>query len=157
MEETRNPYTPPKSEILIAPEKHVPGVMRVFSPAQGSLAALLGGPLAGTYVVCTNFLALANRKRAWLAAVCGTAIAAAITFGHLEVPNASIGYDALVFVTPAIIAWLVIGGAQFTKAQIVESTTLTPHSNRRVAGVVLLGLLIFAAVGLVVGHFLHHR
>ena len=38
-----------------------------------------------------------------------------------------------------------------------ESTTLTIHSNRRVAGVVLLGLVTFAAMGQVVGHFLPHR
>jgi hypothetical protein len=42
---------------------------------------------------------------------------------------------------------LIIERAQFTKAQIAESSTLVRHSNGRVAGIAVLGLLIFAAVG----------
>ena len=157
VEETQNPYAPPKANIWIAPEKQGPGIRKVYSPAQGSLGAFLGGPLAGTYFVCMNFVALGNMKRAWLAAILGTAIAAATTVWNLFVPDTMVYYGIAIRIVPALIAWLVIAVAHFTKVQIVESTTLTFHSNRRVAGVVLLGVVIFAAVGLVVGHFLPHR
>ena len=153
VEEPQNSYTTPRvSEKLISPEKRGPGVRKVFSPAQGSFGTLLGGPLAGIYFVCMNFLALGNKKRAWLATICGAVIAAAITFWHLVWGgDAMPKYRIIVFAAPAVIAWLIIARAQFTKAQIGASSTLAFHSNCWVAGVVLLGRVIFAALGLALG------
>jgi hypothetical protein len=157
MEDTQNPYAPPKSDTSIVPEKQEPDIKKVFSPVQGSLGSLLGGPLAGAYFVWVNFLALGNRKRARLAVILGTAIAGAITFWDLFRTDAMLNYSIVIFMTPALIAWLIIARVQFTRAQIVASSTLTFHSNRRVASVGLLGLIVFASVGLAVGHFLSHR
>ena len=155
VEETQNPYAPPKADILIAPEKQGPGIRKVYSPAQGSLGAFLGGPLAGTYFVCMNFVALGNMKRAWLATVLGAAIAAAATLWHFFIRDIALGGS--IRVAYAAIAWFAIAHAQFTRSQIVESRTLSFHSNHRVAGVTLLGLVVFAALGIAARHFLPHR
>jgi hypothetical protein len=147
VEETQNPHAPPVSENLIASEKQGLHVKKVFSPAQGSLGAFLGGPMAGTYFVCMNFLALGKRKLAWLATICGAAIAAATTLWDLFRPEAMLSSSIVIFIAPAVIAWSIIARAQFTKAQIAASNTLRFHSNWWVAGVALLGLLIFAVLG----------
>jgi hypothetical protein len=139
---------PPASDDLIVTRKQTSGVKKVFSPTQGSLGALLGGPLAGTYFVCMNFLALGKRNLAWLATICGAAIAVAITLWDLFRTEAMLNYSIVIFIAPAIIAWFTIVRTQFTKAQIVESSTLRVHSNWRVAGIALLGLLIFTVLGL---------
>jgi hypothetical protein len=154
VEETHNPYAAPKSEILIAPEKQGSDVKKVFSPAQGSLGSFLGGPLPGTYFVAMNFLALGDVKRARLATILGIVITAAVLLWHFLLPEGLLSYSIVIPYSAA--AWLIIGRTQFTKAQIVESKTLTFHSNRRVAGIVLLGLLITFVLARVVAHLLSH-
>ena len=154
MEERQNPYTPPKSDISIAPETQGADVKKVFSPAQGSLGSFLGGPLAGIYFVAMNFLALGAMKRAWLTAIWGIAITAATLLCVNLLPYRVVGYS--INTAYAVAAWLIIGRTQFTKPQIVASKTLTFHSNWRVTGVALLGLLIIFVLARVVAHLLSH-
>jgi hypothetical protein len=152
MEESQDPYAPPKSEILIAPEKAGPGVKRVFSPAQASLGTFLGGPLPGTYFVVMNFLTLGDVKRARLATIWGIVVTAAVLLWHFLLPEGLLNYSIVVPYSAA--AWPIIGRTQFTKAQIVESKTLTFHSNWRVAGIALFGLLITFLLARVLSHLL---
>jgi hypothetical protein len=155
MEESRDPYAPPNSDILIAPEKQGPGVKRVFSPAQASFGVLLGGPVPGTYFVAMNFLALGDTKRARLTAILGIAITAAILLWHYLMPEGPLNYG--ISIPYSIAAWLIIKRAQFTKAQIVASKTLTFHSNWRVGGLALLGLVFTVVVARVLSHLLSGR
>ena len=155
MEETQSPYAPPKSDISIVPEKQGPGVKKVFSPAQGCLGALLGGALPGAYFVTMNFLALGARKRARLTTIVGgILVVSSLLWQNLLHP--ALLYSSIRIVYP-VAAWLVIGHSQFTKPQIVASRTLTFHSNWRVAGVILVGLLINIALALVLSHLVSLR
>jgi len=155
VEETQSPYAPPKSDISIVPEKQGPGVKKVFSPAQGCLGALLGGALPGAYFVTMNFLALGARKRARLTIVVGSIIVVSSLLWH-NLLHPRLLYSSVRIVYP-VAAWLVIGRSQFTEPQILASRMLTFHSNWRVAGVVLVGLLINLALALVLSHLVSLR
>jgi len=155
VEETQSPYAPPKSDISIVPEKQGPGVKKVFSPAQGCLGAFLGGALPGAYFVTMNFLALGDRKRARLTTIAGGILVVSSLLWHLRLREGLLNYS--IRIVYPVAAWLVIGRSQFTKPQIVASTTLTFHSNWRVAGVVLVGLLINIALALVLSHLVSLR
>jgi hypothetical protein len=146
VEEPLNPYTPPKSEIRHAPEGPGPGARRVFSPAQGSAGTFLGGPLAGTYFIRANYLALGETKRARLATIWGIVICAAILLVLPFMPEKMPGY--IIPIAYAITARTIIERAQFTKAYIAASNDLAFHSNWRVVGVALLGLVIFALLAI---------
>jgi hypothetical protein len=146
VEEPQNPYSPPKSKIVHAPEKLAPGVMRVFSPAQGSLGTFLGGPLAGTYFIRTNFLALGDSKRARLTTIWGVVICAGILLALPFLPDKMPGY--IIPMAYAITARVIIERAQFTKAQIAASSTLAFHSCWRAVAVAVLGLVVFALLGI---------
>jgi hypothetical protein len=139
-EETQNPYAPPQSDLSIVPEKQGPGVKKVFSPAQGALGALLGGPLPGAYFVTANFRALGHMKRALLTTIGGVVILLAVFLWHSRLPEGLLNYSICIVYSAA--AWVIIARTQFTKPQIVASRTLTLHSNGRVAGVALVGLII---------------
>ena len=145
MDETQNPYAAPKSDIARAPEKSGPEVKKVFSPGQGSVGTFLGGPLAGVYFIRANFLAKGDSKRALLATIWGIVVCAGILLALPFLPEKMPGF--IVPLAYTITARLIIERAQFTKAQIVDSDTLTFHSNWRVAAVAALGLLIFGVVG----------
>jgi hypothetical protein len=71
--DTQNPYSPPKSDISIAPDKSA-DAKRVFSPAQGGIGTFVGGPIAGTYFLRANFQALGDAKRARLTTVWGVVV-----------------------------------------------------------------------------------
>jgi hypothetical protein len=150
VEDAQSPYAPPKSDISIVPEKLGPGVKKVFSPAQGCLGAFLGGALPGTYFVTMNFLALGAMKRARLTIIGGGILAISALLWHRLLPEGLL--NGSIRIVYPVTAWLIIGRSQFTKPQIVASRTLTFHSNWRVAGVVLVGLLINIALGLVLFH-----
>jgi uncharacterized protein YqgC (DUF456 family) len=146
VEEPQNPYSPPKSEIVHSPEELGPGVMRVFSPAQGSLGTFVGGPLAGTYFIRSNFLALGDSKRARLTTIWGVVICAGILLALPFLPEKMPGY--IIPMAYAITTRVIIERAQFTKAQIATSSTLAFHSGWRALGVAVVGLVIFALLGI---------
>jgi hypothetical protein len=152
MEESRDPYAAPKADISIAPEKAGADVKKVFSPAQGSVASFLGGPLVGTYIVAMNYWALGAMKRARLTAIWGIVITAATLFCGSLLPNRVVGFS--VNAAYGVATWLIIGRTQFAKPQIVASSTLTSHSNWRVAGVVFLGLFITFVLSRMLAHLL---
>ena len=150
--EAENPYAPPKSDTLNAPEMHGQGVKKVFSPAQASLGAFFGGPLAGTYYVTMNFLSLGDKKRARLTTISGIIISVVALLGHHLLFERILGYS--INIAYPVIAWPIIARMQFTKPQIAASRTLTFHSDWRVAGVALLGKLIILPLGAAESHLL---
>jgi hypothetical protein len=155
VEETQNPYTPPKSDISIIPAKQGPGVKKVFSPAQGGVGAFLGGPVPGTYFVTATFLALGETKRARLTTIWGVVIVLAVLLWHFRLPEGLLSYS--ISIVYSVAAWVIIGRTQFTKPQIVASRTLTFHSNWRVAGVALVGLIITFVLARALSHLLSPR
>jgi hypothetical protein len=124
---------------------------KVFSPAQGSVGAFLGGPLAGTFFVSMNFLAIGDTRRARLATIWGITIAAVALWGHLSLSDSILGY--CIRIAYPVIVWPIIS-TQFARARIAPSGLLAIHSNWRVAVVAVLGLLVFGFLGVATSHFL---
>jgi hypothetical protein len=151
MDETQNPYAPPKSHGQLLPSQGAGTRTPVFSPSQGLLGTFLGGPLAGVYFLRANYLAKGEAKRATLTTVWGIvlslALLCAIPFLPERLPSPVIPL-AYTLTVRAIIEKL-----QFTKAQIASSNTFTFASNGKVAGITAIAFLIFCSA-LVVEVFL---
>jgi hypothetical protein len=146
VDESQNPYAPPKADTSLPANKIGSATRRAFSPGQGALGTFLGGPLAGTYYVRANYLAMGQPKRAWQATVYGIVaslgILALLPFLPEKLPN---------FIVPlayAITVRLLIERNQLTKQKILESEDWSFHSNWRVAGVAAIGVLLFAALAI---------
>jgi hypothetical protein len=145
MEDLRNPYAPPKSETANAPKGMSADARKVYSPAQGSLGTFLGGPLAGTYFVRANFQTMGDAKGARMVTMWGIAICAVILLSLPFLPAKMPGY--ILPIAYAITVRMLIEKKQFTKVQLATSTTFTVHSNWRVVGIALAGLVVFALLG----------
>jgi len=139
----KNPYAPPKSETAFVPEKV--GVQKVYSPTQGWAGTFLGGPLVGTYFLRTNFVAIGNPRRSRQATVWGIALSAIILLALPFLPERTPGY--ILPIAYSMTVRLIIERTQFTKNQIASSDKLAFHSNWRVLGVGLLGLVVFLILG----------
>lgn len=138
-----NPYTPPKSNLRAAGVVG-DGGSKMFSPIQAGVAAFVGGPLAATYVIRQNFLALGNADQARKALTYGLLLSMLVVlllpFIPDKMPNSA-----------ASIVYLVVTGQvvrkyQLTKAQIMESGRYTFQSNWRVFFVSILAVLLLVAV-----------
>lgn len=145
VDEHRNPYAPPKSDTSVAPTKDLAGTKRVFSPAQGSVGTFFGGPLAGTYFLRANYLALGQGKRAMQATIGGILVSVAILLSLPFLPEKMPHYVLPIAYMFAV--RFLIERSQFTKKHIVESGHLTFQSNWRVAGVAVIGIVLFVLVG----------
>lgn len=139
----QNPYAPPKSN-LRAPGVIGDGGSKMFSPVQAGVAAFIGGPLAATYVIRQNFLALGNADQARKAMTWGLLLSILVVlllpFVPDKMPNSA-----------ASIVYLVVTGQvvrkyQLTKAQIMESGQYSFQSNWRVFFVSILAVLLLVAV-----------
>ncbi len=143
MDERPNPYSPPKSDTS-QPAGKTPEAKRAFSPGQGGLGTFLGGPLAGTYYLRANFLAMGQPKRARQATVYGVLVSlgilALLPFLPEKTPN------ILVPLAYAITVRLLIERAQLTKQQILDAKDWIFHSNGRVALIAVIGFVVFAAL-----------
>jgi hypothetical protein len=142
VDESQNPYAPPKADTSLPPTQDGLEAKRAFSPSQGALGTFLGGPLAGTYYLRANYLALGQPKRAWQATVYGIiaslGILAVLPFLPEKTPN------VVIPLAYAITVRLLIERGQLTKQKILESKEWTFHSNWRVAAVAAIGLIVFA-------------
>lgn len=145
MTETPNPYASPQARLEDAP----PAPRRaVYSPTQGAVGTFLGGPLPAVYFLCVNDAALGQprRVRATLAWGLSGSLAFLLLFPFIPdwVPR---------FLFPLAMAWavrLLIEKGQFAKEAIATSEHLRFQSNWRVAGVSLLGALVFLALAFAV-------
>lgn len=143
MEDFKNPYAPPKSETGFVPAKA--GVQKVYSPTQGWAGTFLGGPLVGTYLLRANFAAIGKSKHARQATLWGVVLSAVILLSLPFLPERTPGY--ILPIAYSMTVRLIIERAQFTKNQIASSDKLAFHSNWRVLGVGLLGLVVFLILG----------
>lgn len=141
MDQSPNPYSPPKSDTS-QPASKSSDAKRAFSPGQGGLGTFLGGPLAGTYYVRANYLAMGQPRRARQATIYGVLVSlgilALLPFLPEKTPN------ILVPLAYAIAARLLIERGQLTKQQILDGKDWTFHSNGRVALVAVVGFVVFA-------------
>jgi hypothetical protein len=138
-----NPYSPPKSDTSQTTTKG-PEAKRAFSPGQGSLGTFLGGPLAGTYYLRANYLAMGQPKRARQATIYGVLVSlgilALLPFLPEQTPN------ILVPLAYAITVRLLMERGQLTKQQILDAKDWTFHSNGRVALIAVIGFVVFATL-----------
>ena len=146
MEYPQNPYAPPKSAIVQAPENEMTDIVKVYSPVQGGLGTFLGGPLAGAYFIRANFQAMGDARRAGLAAIWGIAICAVFILVVPFLPAKLI--RSFVPILNVLGVKYLIEKMQFTKDQIASSGQFTFHSNWRVVGIALLGFLVLGAIGI---------
>jgi hypothetical protein len=139
-----NPYTPPQSDISVEPSMARPGAGKAFSPVQAGLGTFLGGPLAGTYFLRANFLAMGAPGKARAATIGGLVVTALILLAMPFLPEKMPGYIIPIGYTVA--ARLLVERMQLTKKQIAESPDWTFQSNWRVAGVATVGFALFAGI-----------
>lgn len=138
-----NPYATPKSK-LRADGAAGNGGSKMFSPVQAGVAAFLGGPLAATYVLRKNFLALGSADRARKTMTWGLLLTALIVlllpFIPDRFPNIALSIVYLVATNQ------VVRNYQLTKNQIVESGRYTFQSNWLVFLVIVLAILLLIVV-----------
>lgn len=141
MTKITNPYETPKSSI--SPKNTANGdVIRLYSPTQAGIAAFLGGPLAGAYVIRKNFLALddadnaKNFGRAGL--ILTVLLVLIIPFLPEKMPNAAIGIVWVVLTTQ------VLKKFHPSKEQIESSPEYDFRSNWTVVGAAIVSMLITA-------------
>jgi hypothetical protein len=138
-----NPYTPPQSDISVAPTRG-DRVHKVFSPGQAGIGTFLGGPLAGTYFVRANFLASGDVRRARSTLMVGIAASILILLALPFLPEKMPGY--LIPIAYTIAVRTLVEKLQFTKRQIVESDELTFQSSWRVAAASAIAFVLFAGI-----------
>lgn len=138
-----NPYTPPKSN-LRAEGAVGNGRSKMFSPIQAGLAAFLGGPLAATYVLRKNFLALGNMDGARATLTWGLILSALIIliipFIPDWLPNSA---SSVIYL---VVTSLVVQKYQLAKNQIIGSGRYTFQSNWLVLLVIVLAIMLLMAV-----------
>ncbi len=146
MTKITNPYESPKSIITDSNTKHDDGD-QLFSPLQACLAAFLGGPLAGTYAIRHNFLALDDADNAKRFTLAGLLITMLLVVSSPFLPDNIPG-------TAISIIWVVLTAQVMkkyhpSKDEIQGSAEYEFKSNWTVAGTALACLLITAACLLV--------
>lgn len=133
-----NPYAPPRSKLRAA------GDTRMYSPLQAGLAAFFGGPLAATYVLRNNFLALEHAERAGRTLTYGLLLSLLVVLVLPFIPDGV--PDVASSVIYAVVTGQVVGKYQLSKVQISESDRYTFQSNWRVFAVIILAALLLIAV-----------
>jgi hypothetical protein len=141
LDQPQNPYTPPKADIAATPVAGTGAKIPVFSPTQGAVGTFVGGPLAGTYLLRTNYLAKGDRRNAMKVTLWGIALTLALLVALPYIPDSL--PTPVIPISYAVAVRVIIEKMQFTKAQIASSTTFSFHAPGRVALVALLGMLIF--------------
>jgi hypothetical protein len=138
VEESQNPYAPPKADNTSAPPSDLRTGAKMFSARQAWGGTLLGGPLAGAYFIRVNFVARGERKRAAIATFLGVvitlAIVAVVPFMPERLPH------SIIPIAYSMAAWSIVEQLQLSKAEAAKTPL---HSNWRVVGVALLGFVLF--------------
>lgn len=141
MENTENPYSAPQSAVtsgrsVIDDEKR-----KMFSPTQGAMSAFFFGPFAGLYIVQNNFASMSEYARRQQSITYGVILIAAFLFITPFIPDFVPGVlFGLIYMLPTRAG---IEKFQLSKAQILESEHYRFHSNWRVFGIGILGILAY--------------
>lgn len=136
MRNSMNPYDPPKLDSQI----NVNGVgasVKMYSPIQARIGAGLGGPLAATYILRSNFIALEKRDFAAKTMMFGLLLT---IFVFAIVPFIPDGSGVLMGLIYIIITNAVMKNRQLDKEQIESSSVYTFKSNWNVAGVTIIAI-----------------
>jgi hypothetical protein len=130
-------YKPPDARLIEAR----PGVGKLYSPGQVSGAAFLGGPLAGCWLMATNYSEFGNqgaRRQTLIWGVLGTLVAIGLSLVlPARFPNA---------VLPAVYAIAlrqVANRLQGPKFEEHLAAGGEKHSSWRVVGITLVCLVVF--------------
>ena len=121
----------------------------MYSPAQVRAATFLGGPLAGSHLLWSNFITLGDHKSAKVTAIVGTFL-----LGILF----AIGFAESPFRRPSLLIPLLVcfaydgatGIYQLKKDAIASSTEYRFQSDWKVAGVGLTWLAVTIALWIVI-------
>ena len=121
----------------------------MYSPAQVRAATFLGGPLAGSHLLWSNFITLDDLKSARVTAIIGT-----VLLGILF----AIGFAESPFRRPSLLIPLLVclaydgatGIYQLKKEAIAASTEYRFQSNWKVAGIGLTWLVVTIALWIVI-------
>ena len=145
MTDATNPYASPQARLEDAPSA---ARRAVYSPTQGAVGTFLGGPLPAVYFLCVNYAALEQPRRVRAALAWGLAASLAFLLLFPFIPE-----RVPRFLFPLAMSWaarLLIEKGQFSKEAIAASGRFRFQSNWRVAGVSLLGMLVFLALAFAV-------
>ena len=127
--------------------------VRVYTPSQVALGALLGGPMGVIYFLWTNFQAMdrpsaANRTIAW-----GMVAFAALVLLIMRMPQGPEAY--LLTLAYVVIAGQIARRYQMSREDIGKSALYRRQSNWLVVGIGLLCSLLSLVVALVVALAFH--
>lgn len=141
MEDPDNTFTGIQGKADDKPPHTGPSKNKLYSPIQGGLGTVLGGPLAGAYFIKSNFDAMddsiSSRKTVIWGTVINLLFLLSLPFIPVQIPR---------YIIPAIysfIIWIVIAKMQLTVEKIVSSPNFESQSNWKVLGISLLVLPIY--------------
>lgn len=148
MQNTENPYSAPQSVIASGRSITDNEKRKIFSPTQGAAGAFLFGPLTGLYIVQANFASMSEDAKRSQSITYGMLLVVAFLLIAPFVPDKVPGFlFGLVYMLPTR---AVIDKFQLSKAQILESEQYDFHSNWRVFGFGVLGIMIYLVFLIVV-------
>lgn len=127
---------------------------KLFSPIQAGIGAFCGGPLATTCFLKLNFDILEDTKKAKLTLLWGLPLSFLILVGCFflpQIPGIAIGFS----MGYAATAQRFTEQYQLSKKAIEQSELYEFESNWKVAGISLLGIVIYLAMAMAVGSLLH--
>jgi len=143
MDESQNPYAPPKADLAPFASSPPDGAAPMFSPRQASLGTFFGGPLAGTYFLRANFLAKGDARRAKTTAIVGIAfslaIVAVLPFLPERMPH------AIIPMSYAMVVWSIVEKMQLAKVNVPKARL---YPAGRVVAVALVGLVVFVTLAM---------
>lgn len=121
----------------------------MYSPAQVRAATFLGGPLAGSHLLWSNFITMGDSRSARVTAIVGLVVLAILfALGFMESP---IRHTSLFI--PLVVCLAYDGAAgiyQLKKDAIAASTEYRFQSNWKVVGIGLTWLAATVAMGVVI-------
>jgi hypothetical protein len=139
-----NPYKPPVAPVDGEASSSVSG--KLFTPLQVALGIFFGGPIAFSYFLRANFMAMGDKQKAERVLRYGLLLTlvllSILPFLPDQFPNYAIP------IALAFVARHVVMSQQMTKEAIAESPRFTFQSNWRVFGAVVVCALLFLAIAL---------
>lgn len=118
--------------------------IKVYSPSQGMAGTFLAGPLASTYFIAKNYLALGNQANYKKTVLFGVLASAVIISILPFLPDGFPGFA--IPITNIIFTRFFIEQYQFTKQSVIEKGAYAFYSNWWVFGKTMVLLAIFMAV-----------
>lgn len=119
-----------------------PSGRKVYKDNQVWLAALLGGPLAGGFVIAENFRITGHRSSAKTAWIC-TILATVVTLAIMVFWSKTDIMRSIIFAACSIIASVLVRRYQSAKIQAYEKAGGQTHQLWMIVAIGLVGLFVF--------------